>query len=196
MMFNKSKSERIIEALSESAMSNAAYAIGRIAKPNHMFIRIMWFIFLIVSCCFCSYLIVKNILEYLAFEVVTKVDLLYDKTAFFPAITICNLSPIHGNFSIELIKQISENNSINYTTIDPKNRYLIMSNLFHLLQNDTEKQKIGLRKNEFIRVCFFDTAPCNGTDISWYYDFYYGNCFKFNTRETITACLPVKVHRL
>jgi hypothetical protein len=31
-----------------------------------------------------------------------------------------------------------------------------------------------------ILVCRFDGEPCDEADFQWSYDFYYGNCFRFN----------------
>ena len=34
---------------------------------------------------------------------------------------------------------------------------------------------------------FADTVPCSANDFEWYYDPYYGNCFRFNSGKNASG---------
>jgi hypothetical protein len=69
-----------------------------------------------------------------------------------------------------------------------------MSNLYEMVQNDSERKLLGRSLAEFVRVCMYDFGfLCNESDFEWYYDFYYGNCFKFNPNETIKSYRTGKI---
>lgn len=53
----------------------------------------MWIFFFLLSLSYGSYMIVRVIFTYLAFDVETRIDTIYESQSQFPTITICNNNP-------------------------------------------------------------------------------------------------------
>jgi len=195
-MENMKTNVKLCDVLNESVMSNAGYALNRILKKNNFFIRFMWLLSLILFSCFCSYLIMKTITNYLEYEVVTKIKIINENPSPFPAISICNLTPFDRYDSGKYIDNIAENLKDRFTLESNPNayRYYYMSNVFDMVQNDSERKLLGRSLKRFFRICMYDFGfACNESDFEWYYDFYYGNCFKFNPNETIKSYKTGKI---
>jgi hypothetical protein len=55
-----------------------------------------------------------------------------------------------------------------------------MSNLLNY--SDTQKKAFGLPVQQLIYSCLFDLSECYPSEFEWVYDFYYGNCIRFNSK--------------
>lgn len=172
------------EILEKSVMSNAGYAFERFFREsNTFFVRLMWLLSLLLTSGLCFYLISKTVANYLKYEVVTKLNVIYEDPSIFPTITLCNLDPFKSNYSDQdldffIRKNLSflefGNNSNIY-------RYYYMSNLHEMLKNNTIRSNGLVVMNCFINFgtdCNFDYEHVN------YFDFFYGNCLQYNSNET------------
>ena len=174
----------INDILIEVGTSTTAHGIPKIISSKLFLLRIIWSIFLLGSASVCCYMIFKSISNYCDREVVTKTTLTNQLPTEFPAITICNRSPFVTNESISfyeknlenLTKQLNQNN-------DSLTEQVSTYKLFEAFNLSNEYQKkLGLELKELIYECIFNYQPCNYTnDFVWYYDFQFGNCFKFNS---------------
>jgi hypothetical protein len=185
------------DVLTESMMSNAGYALNRIFKPDIIIIRLMWLSSLLLLSAFCSMSILKTITNYLQNEVVTKINSYNEIPSPFPSITICNLAPFDLSDwnNIKLVKNLTESLPFKYNfgTNTNSYRYYYMSNFFDKF-NDSERLMFAYPKEAMIYLCVHDlTTRCDKTDFEWYYDFYYGNCFKFNPNEQIKSYKTGKI---
>jgi hypothetical protein len=190
------------DILNESVMSNAGYALHRVVKKDFLLIRLMWLISLLLLSALCSFLIVKTVGNYLNYEVVTNIKIVNENPSPFPTISICNLKPFDGSYVEKFLMQIDS--KLKKTDIEAEDfvlnyhsyayRYLIMSNLFDLNKNDTERKLFGKHFKDFIYLCMYGLKyECNESDFEWFYDFYYGGCYRFNPKETIKSYKKGKV---
>jgi hypothetical protein len=62
-------------------------------------IRLIWILVFFTSAGFCIYMLTRSLLEFLAFDVLTKVVLIEETSAVFPQITICNANLFATNAS-------------------------------------------------------------------------------------------------
>ena len=46
---------------------------------------------------------------------------------------------------------------------------------------DAYRQSLGSPFDEFVISCKFKTYRCEPSNWVWYFDFFYGNCWRFNT---------------
>jgi hypothetical protein len=46
---------------------------------------------------------------------------------------------------------------------------------------DSIRKELGFSLDEMLVECQFNKNLCSSNDFEWYFDFHYGNCFKFNT---------------
>ncbi len=121
--------------------------------------------------------IITNTLDFLQYDVVTKINIINESPITFPAITFCNLNGFSSDYATSLINSL--NNSMRYSP-DPDQ----LRDLFEIkaaLLNDTEKQQLGLSIENSLIACTFNYEACSFDDFHWYYSSSYGNCFRFNT---------------
>jgi len=184
--------EKFKDILDESVMSNAGYAFNRVLKPNSLVIRLIWLLSLLIFSALCSFLIAKTITNYLQYEVVTKINLVNENPSPFPTISICNLAPFDrfSSKSRKFLSKIVNNVSYEYKFGANTNsyRYYYMSNVFDLVKNDTERQLLGFSKEKMFYLCIHSFAfKCNESDFEWFYDFFFGNCYRFNPQEKLKS---------
>ena len=178
--------------LNKWAEFSTIHAIPNIFRSKIIFVKAIWFLSLIISTGFCSYMVVKSIQNYLEFNVVTKITVVDENPIVFPTISICNINPIVNEAMFEQIKQISESFKYNYSDFEAiagdkyktKMDFILKS---FTAQNLIKTQSDGLKKlygypyDKFIISCLFKTIICDRSDFVWYYDVVYGNCYRFNS---------------
>ena len=68
------------------------HGIPNIVRAESKYARIFWLIFTLASSAACIFYIFDNISNYLSFNYVTNVDIIYEQPMLFPAISICSCS--------------------------------------------------------------------------------------------------------
>ena len=101
---NNSKMKSLIK---ETLYNSMAQAIIKILETPNFLLKVFLLACVILSTSLCSWLIVKLILDYLSYDVTTKLRALNDTPVLFPKITICNLNPFTSEFALGFLKQIN-----------------------------------------------------------------------------------------
>ena len=86
--FDKKKSN-FKKSLEELILSSSFHGFVKIVKTKHIILKIIWVFFVLVSLLSCSYLIIKNILYYLDYNVVTNINVIYEIPTTFPTVSLC-----------------------------------------------------------------------------------------------------------
>ena len=50
---------------------------------------------------------------------------------------------------------------------------------------DEKKKQLGFSLSEMLFLCKIGVSICNESDFEWFYDIFYGNCFKFNSGKNM-----------
>lgn len=179
-----------VKVLSEST----AHGIPNFIKNEKNPIKMMWALFFLISIGLCAYLIISDIIIYFNYEVVTKIRQVNEFPSHFPTISICNVNYFTTDEALAYLKQVGSN--LNYPDIFDDNvsnslnsSYLKQTGLLYFLNglgntqklNDTAKQALGYRLEDFMLDCQFIYQTCDLTKFEWFSHYYYGNCFKFNS---------------
>ena len=83
-------------------------ALPNAVRSDHPFLALFWFIMLLASVSFCTYLIVESVHEYEANEVATTVEIEKSEAEpEFTMITVCNMHPFTTSFADSLFKNTS-----------------------------------------------------------------------------------------
>ena len=156
-------------------------------------------------------MIIMSIIEYLKFDAITQIDIRQDYPTIFPTIVICSINPLTTNYSQEYAKNILLSygiddiiNSSKLATIQPSNLNQVYANIYQAqsivllnaksdnLKNENKK-KLGFPLDDMLIRCWFNSQDCSAADFEWFYDYTYGNCYKFNSGKNFTGHkIPLK----
>jgi hypothetical protein len=159
------------------------HGLPNVFRARNAFMKITWFTLFLASTGVCTWLTVKAILDYLNYEVVTKIRVQSEIPVQLPAITICNSNPFMEEQALTGIELLYKDDTLLNITNYPVSiqKYLMLSLIQVANLTQTEKSEIGFTLEKFVIRCQFGTNNCESTDWIWYYDFTFGNCFTFNS---------------
>ena len=155
---------------------------GLRAKNN--LAKLMWILFSIASASLCALFIYRTITDYLSYEVVTKTDVKYETRLTFPIVTICNLNIFTTNYSREILSKKYDSYYPHIGVLDLS----LVDTVKIIKSNDSYRYLIGKRLENFITECKFSKSACDlSRDFEYYYDYNYGNCFRFNSGKDMNG---------
>jgi hypothetical protein len=154
-------------------------------KRKKKSIQFLWISFLLISTSLCVYMIIKSVLEYLEFEVITKIRVFNERPMEFPRVMICNKNPfVTKEANSFLNKFVIKSQVFNITT----NESVLITNMLEAGLNaknpeygNENRKLLGYPIDEMLIRCHFQEIKCTADDFIWHYDFNYGNCFIFNS---------------
>lgn len=186
-----------VQIILDSASESTTHGISHFVRRKNWLIRLMWAACFLASAGVCGYMIASSITSYLDYETVTKAQrnfLLWDE---FPTVTICNQNPFLTNTSYEFVKSVlvenglidpkaAANNVSNMSLIFEKNlrqlKYFTGANI--LANSSLPKSKLksfGYKLDDILLSCTYNLLDCDTSYFEWYYDLFFGNCYKFNS---------------
>jgi len=185
---NLTKLAEIKAAFLEWSYSFTAQCYPKIFQKNsNKCLQLTWSLVFILFSGLTALFVVLGIVDYLEFEVVTKIRIHTGKQIIFPLITLCNANPFTSKKSNYLIENMHDEN--NLSLIFDKNRkwhaYTLhaMNKAFGL--SDEQKQEFGFSLNQSLKECSFHTEPCLASDFTWRFSYRYGNCFQFDPHRIV-----------
>jgi len=188
--------QNIKEISLELLSSTSIHGIPNIIRTKNLFIRIFWILCFMVAFLLCVFLITQSISSYLLFEVTTKIRIFYEYPSDFPSVTICDTNPFKTNTSLNFIREVLRNYSIDedWFVNDTDDTYLKnlstnIDNINFILKSyassqklsDEERKEFGHKLEDILINCRFSDDDCSTDDFIWIYNFYYGNCYQFNS---------------
>ena len=191
------KMSAIKESVKNAMEFSTFHAIPNIARTKRTSIKVMWILILILSSTMCSYLVFKTIVQYFNFEVVTKFSVVYENPTKFPTVTVCNINPYVTDSAFEFFGEYLASlgfNETNQPSFGLKFGSKFLEEFYdlravqslvlgHKIESKLSKQKLesfGLAPEKFFILCAFKSEECNYTQLRWFYDPIYGNCWTFN----------------
>jgi len=99
----ESKKDRIKAKSLDLVLSSTSHGLPNIFRTQKKPIKIMWLILFSLFSSIGMYMVYKTISNYLKYEVVTKIDVIHEIPAEFPAITIINLRNPKSKVSLSKI---------------------------------------------------------------------------------------------
>ncbi len=81
---------------------STCHGLPNIVRTQSLFILIMWSFFTVASTCFCSYFVIKAILDYLKNSTITNIQVISENQAQFPTISFCTF-PNSNNITLNQI---------------------------------------------------------------------------------------------
>ncbi|KAF8793272.1 Polypeptide N-acetylgalactosaminyltransferase like protein [Argiope bruennichi] len=121
----------------------------------------------------------------------------------FPAISICNLNriqaklrnPIGTPLTVSERKALYDCKAIQNVTKEFPRKFLMSVRYLQTYYNMDQKTrfKLGQPLSNFLKDCSFNGNECSKMNLTYYSNFYYGNCLTFNKRSTETDVLQTSI---
>lgn len=179
------------------------HGIPNLFKTDLLILRISWILFILAAIAGCAFINTKALMNYLSYEVTTKISVVSETPLEFPVIkiyyiifsiykfktiTMCGGSPFitkNGtDFSLLKINEIHkelENGTMQQKwtfefiwSILDFTRYLISNLGKDPNLTDEYRKSFGLKLNETIITCIFNIEGCTEDDFDWFFDAFYG----------------------
>ena len=154
--------EKIQSLLKENLYNSLAQAIIKMIQSSQGTLKIFLFIFILVSTCLTSFLVIQSIMAYFTYAITTTSRTIYETPTIFPKVTFCNFNWLSTKFAFNLTERGLDWDEFTSLPIE-------------------QKKKLGHDIKDVLIECFFNGYSCNSTDFSWSYDEDYGNCYSFNS---------------
>ena len=178
------------KTLIEWSLASTIHCYPKIFQYENKLAKLMWFIIFIGFSGLTGYLVMKGFLDYLNYEVVSKIEVVIEAEVEFPTVTICSMSDFTTkqgeNFmqfmwtkyvDRDITNMTSDEILMNINTVYTKAKYELSLPLY----NDSFRQQLGFNLSS-IQSCIINLRPCNlSSDFRLFYLFNKGNCIQFNS---------------
>lgn len=190
----KSEAKAIMhDKIKDWALSTTAHGIPGVAKSTKTHTKILWIIFTVVSFGLCAYLLAKSIMQYLEFDVTSKIREDIRISIPFPTVSVCNVNPMVTPEANQFIRDyFNAKYNLNVTTYEElyelRNQTIsyemswLIYRTYYPNFNNTLRQSFGYGLGKFIQFASFNNVPLNlFTTFNWFYHPIFGNCFRLNS---------------
>ncbi|CAF0987730.1 unnamed protein product [Rotaria sp. Silwood1] len=167
----------------EFCLITSIHGLPGAARSTNILNFIFWSLSFICFMGFLVYFVVTAIQAY--FQYPTKIDVTYERQypQYFPAVSICNASPIrYDTFIGAFLNYTYPNNTNNITTISSNDS----SNVFNFLIDATNKNQLldsyFFSLTSMLYSCTFNSVPCSAADFISFTSPTYGQCYTINAK--------------
>ena len=188
-----------VSLVKEIMYNSLAQAIIKIVQTPHVTLKLVLTICVALTSSTASYLIIKSVLSYFAYEVTSVTRIISETPAPFPKVTICNSNAFTTEYAVEFLNEINSEISpqvnlfgmghlknANYSV-----KLALANKLFPLAQykmnadsfSDQNRTRLSHSIDDILLSCIYYGKPCGVKDFNWEFDSRLGNCYAFNSRS-------------
>ena len=181
----KCEKKRIIDLFKDNLSCEMYQFLINLFETPHLVIKIFLLLYLLIACGLASYTTIILILSYLEYGVSTSIRTVTETPAVFPKVTFCSINPLSTLYSFQMLKNMSDTNSLVNKTRHEKN--IISSTLNSAIlgslsgSSQYEKMKVSHNLQDIVLSCMFNFVSCDLNQFKWEFDPFYGNCWSFNS---------------
>lgn len=95
------KRDQIKKNLYNILVSSTSHGIPNIIRTEKKRFKAMYLFFFIVCSSLCAYMMTKSALDYMKYDVVTEIDMIYETPTQFPTVTFFNLKNPTANYTLD-----------------------------------------------------------------------------------------------
>ena len=167
-------------------LNTSTHALPAIARSDSVHNRVFWTLSFLVFTGLMILFLVKSILAY--FRYPTKIDVNYvsEWHQYFPAVSICNISPMRLDRFIGPFSAYMKMNNLSDVDITEISSYHQLANLGQFVQgkiNANESlEEFFFPLPSILLSCTYNSHPCSAADFIPFISARYGMCYTFNAK--------------
>ena len=96
-----SKLINLNEILNGLLLSSTAVVLVKLIRHKSIIFKLFWLMTILVLSSGCVLFSIRHIIDYLNYEVVSKIDTIYENKAYFPTISFCNTAKFNQSISFK-----------------------------------------------------------------------------------------------
>jgi hypothetical protein len=182
--------------LKEFALNTSTNGIPGIARSQSIHNRIFWSISTLAFTCIMTYFVVKSILQYYQYPTQTSVAIVVEFPQAFPAVTICNYSPIRydqfiGPF-LNYTNARNLTNTTNTTNFTVTQSSYVYDFLLYKLNRGESLNDYFYSLESMMMSCSYNGMSCTPTNFTSFLSATYGLCYTFNAQLKNTSAGSIK----
>ena len=190
--------------------------LTKIVRAKRAWMKLYWSSALLIVLGMYSFVLIKAVLDYFAYEVVTTITVRNEIPARMPTIMICNVNSLLTPTAVAFAKQIYtkydmpiSNNYLNFTygqqtfarILNNKAnillpRSMVMAASLNLALSNDFRKTLSLSMQDMLISCTFNSVECTSDDFTWYNLPYFGYCFQFQPNTSSGISQTGKFHGL
>ncbi|CAF1003104.1 unnamed protein product [Adineta steineri] len=184
---NGSSHRRARSIIREFSLNTSTHGIPGIARSQSIPNRIFWAISTFIFAGAMAYFITESILDFLQYPTQTLVSVIDDSSQAFPAVSICNYSPLRQDLFMKDFLNYTDGlnltNTTNYTMME-KQSILIQDFFQYKLNRNESMTDYFFTLENMLISCKFNQLDCYKEDFIAFSDARYGNCYTFNAKAS------------
>ncbi|CAF3383250.1 unnamed protein product [Rotaria sp. Silwood1] len=180
------KRQRASSIIKEFSLNTSTHGLPGIARSQSIPNRIFWSISTLAFTGIMLYFIVQAIRAYFEYPSQTSVSIIFEWPQAFPAVTICNYSPIRYDKFIDPF--LNYTNSLNLTNTTDTTNFTFTQSLYvrdflvyKLNQGDSLKDFV-YPLEAMMMSCTYNGLSCSAANFTWFLSPTYGMCYTFNAK--------------
>jgi hypothetical protein len=186
VQLRRRQNEQIRLYFKENLKNEISRGIYKILVNPHTSVKIFWVIFILISIGLSSFLVVKTFLAYFAYEVFTTTRIIFETSAPFPKVTICNQNQFSTKYALEFLSETNDMhlpgtnifNRSHMGKLTPLERFNLINKIYFLATSrmlsrnftDEKRKMLGQNLNDILFTCSFNNQKCTADDFVWKFD--------------------------
>ena len=170
----------------EFALTTSTHGVPGIARSRSKLNGLFWTVSFLAFTGVMIYFVTQSIRNYFQYPTQTLVSIVLDQSAAFPAVTICNYSPLRFDLVIEPF--LNDTNTRNLTNIPGASRITLKdaSSIHNFLINRMNEggsiRTYLFPLTSMLLKCEYNGMSCNASDFRSFLSSKFGLCYTFNAK--------------
>jgi hypothetical protein len=188
----------LISALEHVVTTSTVQLVGKIysfKKTAHIPLRILLFLVFILSIGYCMFQVISSTITFASYQTVIATSTYYEAPPEFPTVSYCLQNAFDYNYAYEVIHNFTDDGTVQIQNYSRTADYLAdvtayyFSNLLRMYSNDPYQlgSNFGYHVDQSLLSCRFQNKACTTNDFMLWFDFEYGNCYRFNAGRDING---------
>ncbi|CAF0791854.1 unnamed protein product [Adineta ricciae] len=145
------------------------------------------------------FLIFEAVRAYFQYPTQTSVSIIFEWPQAFPAVTVCNYSPLRYDRFIEPFLNYTNTFNLtgtsNATEITKKHGQFIRKFILYKINRNESMMDYLYPLDAMMISCMYNNIPCTVADFTWFVSSQYGLCYTFNAKLKPSLKKTIKENR-
>ncbi len=170
----------------EFSLNTSTHGVSRIARSQSIHNRVFWSVTSLIFTGVMLYFVIESIRAYFNYPTQTSVSIVEEWPQAFPAVTICNYSPLRydrfiGPF-LNYTNTLNITNTNDTTTLNETQMLYISQFFQYKLRRDESLDEFFFPLSSMLIKCNFNGMNCSADNFTSFISTAHGLCYTFNAK--------------